>query len=499
MADKKQLREFALKWSGKFKDSNIRYEELVGYWFADDCTRLGFEMDSGKAFSEVYGEAFTNYEALQKVIDDITDVYLLGSAMYSRWRYFNHWAYDPSDILKTENRQWFLIVLHRIAQLSEENPFGFQGTLKKLYLISNNMCYGPMPDSNDEIEQRLTIHSDGRIRVSSYRYELGDKYKRLYSRNNEISKETVDRLFLAFAGYFENGYNEEIVKDVGCWSIELTNTDGKVYTYDGSLCEKLMYKGHDLSDIARKAVGISDLFVFDGNEKTDVLNTIILDYHKSISEKQREYIEQLQIDRKTGKLIYREFIGNKGIVTHTYDLKEEIKELLDDFDDIHLFSQIETKNDVIDLPYDKKDYRITIKYENSPQRILEGSFDQNGLPKDFPYFIELVNKFMSIYELRDIFDPLIYHKKRRRIGDSIFCSVVFGIGRKRYYYLTEDDKIEIGDYVIVPVGKDNHEEIVNVVNIDYFNEENAPFPMDKLKWIIRKCTLDDLDYYADDV
>ncbi len=47
--------------------------------------------------------------------------------------------------------------------------------------------------------------------------------------------------------------------------------------------------------------------------------------------------------------------------------------------------------------------------------------------------------------------------------------------------------------MVVPAGKMNREEIVKVVDIEYFNEEEAPIPIDKVKWIIRKCTLDDFD------
>jgi len=68
----------------------------------------------------------------------------------------------------------------------------------------------------------------------------------------------------------------------------------------------------------------------------------------------------------------------------------------------------------------------------------------------------------------------VYGKVKRRTTDYIYCSVVFDEGQKSYYYLTEDDSIEVGDFVLVPVGKDNHEAVVEVVNIEYFSEENIP-------------------------
>ena len=46
-----------------------------------DCAALGFEMDCGHAFSERYGQAANNHEVLDSIIDDVTDIPLLGSAM----------------------------------------------------------------------------------------------------------------------------------------------------------------------------------------------------------------------------------------------------------------------------------------------------------------------------------------------------------------------------------------------------------------------------------
>ena len=120
MAELKQIHEFACKWIEKFSDPNIKYIELVGHWMADDCRALGFIMDCGQAFSKRYGNAWGDPIILGKIIDEITDISLLGSAVFSQWRYFNHWAYSTKDIMLPENKAWFLIALERIKTLSEE-------------------------------------------------------------------------------------------------------------------------------------------------------------------------------------------------------------------------------------------------------------------------------------------------------------------------------------------------------------------------------------------
>lgn len=120
MTDLKQINEFACKWIEKFSDPNVQYIELVDHWMADDCRALGFEMDCGQAFSEKYDGAFNHKKVLERIINDVTDISLLGSAVYSKWRYFNHWAYCGDEILESENKAWFLLVLERIKTLSEE-------------------------------------------------------------------------------------------------------------------------------------------------------------------------------------------------------------------------------------------------------------------------------------------------------------------------------------------------------------------------------------------
>jgi hypothetical protein len=69
-----------------FVTRKINYIELVDHYMADDCNALGFKMDCGNAFSERYGKAVNDYEELNKVIDEVNDIELLGSAIYSRWR-----------------------------------------------------------------------------------------------------------------------------------------------------------------------------------------------------------------------------------------------------------------------------------------------------------------------------------------------------------------------------------------------------------------------------
>ena len=70
------------------------------------------------------------------------------------------------------------------------------------------------------------------------------------------------------------------------------------------------------------------------------------------------------------------------------------------------------------------------------------------------------------------------------LDEYIFCSVAFNEGGKSYYYLSDDEDIRCGDYVTVPVGKRNEENTGRVVKIEIFKGNNAPIPVDSLKYII---------------
>ena len=119
MAEHSQIHSFAIKWLKKFEDEEIDYVELVDHYMADDCFALGFKMDCGGAFSEKYGSAVHDFMELDEIINEVTDVDLLGSAIFSQWRYFNHWAYDAAAILENDNREWFIIALSRLAELKK--------------------------------------------------------------------------------------------------------------------------------------------------------------------------------------------------------------------------------------------------------------------------------------------------------------------------------------------------------------------------------------------
>lgn len=108
----KYIEYFLIKFA---PESRSYYDLFESPFFPDDCWSLGFEMDCGDSFIAAYGqEAWHSHKELSSVIDKADNIIILGSALFSQWRYFNHWSYGHAT---EEDKEWFLIVLRRMQEL----------------------------------------------------------------------------------------------------------------------------------------------------------------------------------------------------------------------------------------------------------------------------------------------------------------------------------------------------------------------------------------------
>lgn len=268
--------------------------------------------------------------------------------------------------------------------------------------------------------------------------------------------------------------------------------------------------GIDLSDMVRDAVGMDDLYVFDGNDKPDRVDRITVDYHRVTKIKPKDvledmgwdyvtwdYTEKLVIDRESETLEHIQNIGSGCIVSRKYYVQGGVESLLDDIDADYLFGEVEgNPDDVIDDPLETKDYTITVDFQRGSQRVIQGTYDKKGLPEAWSDFADEVWEFICFYGFGEILDPSVYEKVKRSKQDYIYCSVQFRSGYKSYYYISDDNSIKVGDSVVVPVGTGNHHSVAEVVKVEYFAEEDVPLPLEMTKNIIRKCTDDDSEPQA---
>ena len=98
-------------------------------------------------------------------------------------------------------------------------------------------------------------------------------------------------------------------------------------------------------------------------------------------------------------------------------------------------------------------------------------------------FAEAIHEFMPDLTAK-IFVP-----ENIRLIDAekiILCKVQFKGSYKSYTYRAEDETLSVGDLVDVPVGRNNDVTQAKIVDIGYFDAQDAPFSLEKIKFIVGK-------------
>ena len=135
--------------------------------------------------------------------------------------------------------------------------------VKKIKIISNNICYGPKSSPEDEVEQHLIISSDGRVWFTGYNYAGGfGNYK--VGRNSQFSigKLIADKILSLFSQYCIEEPLSCFATDIGEWEMIITDIEQKTYVFKGSLCGGVSAGDVDLTDYIREHISIDDMFVF---------------------------------------------------------------------------------------------------------------------------------------------------------------------------------------------------------------------------------------------
>lgn len=137
--------------------------------------------------------------------------------------------------------------------------------MKKVQIISNNMCYGPAPRSNTEIEQHLTINEKGQVWFSRYRYGNGEaRYPLISKEYLRIAKDDAKEI-LNLAGEVTKIEDDLFATDVGDWELTFTDTENKTSRKAGSLIDTDLEPIKKFCDKIRRALNRRGLFLLDGD------------------------------------------------------------------------------------------------------------------------------------------------------------------------------------------------------------------------------------------
>lgn len=166
----------------------------------------------------------------------------------------------------------------------------------------------------------------------------------------------------------------------------------------------------------------------------------------------------------------------------------ETEKLINDWNNIHVeYWKSEYLQEGDMLICDGTQWSLFVRYGGSRGIMYSGD---NTYPESWNALLALFG--MEPDEEDDLDDEEDdFHEERktkRKPGEVIYCKVSFNDDGTTYYYQTEDEGVEVGDRVLVPVGQENYERTAIVKEIEYFVSNKAPYPLDKTKHIVRKLT-----------
>ncbi len=188
-----------------------------------------------------------------------------------------------------------------------------------------------------------------------------------------------------------------------------------------------------------------------------------------------EIFEELTVNRGENLLTLE-----KNSSTHTYHFSvEETKNFLDVCQ--KYFETLETN--------DAENYGLKIsvnlqRHDGSAENFTMpyNDFSMPGVVK----FAEEIHAFAADLSA-EIFSPEALHVTNDA-ERFILCKVQFKGNYKAYTYRAEDETFSVGEIVDVPVGRNNDVTQAKIVDIAYFDEDELPIPLDRIKTIIGKHT-----------
>ena len=303
------------------------------------------------------------------------------------------------------------------------------------------------------------------------------EYKILRNEFNPVEKNSVvvnvdenfsDDLSALNIFTWEKNYRGEEISDGVQWT--LTFTDGDE-----------IYRGRG-----------TNAYPDTWNDFLDCLDALIPEM-KFIDGKRLERVE-LRLSREDN--IFEELTVNRGdnlltleknSSTHTYHLSiEETKNFLDTCQ--KYFETLEVNDG------ENHDLKISVNLQRHDAgeenfTMPYNDFSMPGIVK----FAEEIHAFAADLSA-EIFSPETLHITNEA-ERFILCKVQFKGNYKPYTYRAEDETLAVGEIVDVPVGRNNDVTQAKIVDIGYFDEDELPIPLDKIKLIIGKHTGNAWDNY----
>ena len=150
---------------------------------------------------------------------------------------------------------------------------------------------------------------------------------------------------------------------------------------------------------------------------------------------------------------------------------DDLQELLDDTNRLYnYFSSDSTSK--IDFAEEIEPYWAAVRLPDESEKPEEDNEDEEPEEESEPW--------------ADFYEKSAPAEKSTSGGYYQFCKVQFKDGGSPYAYLTGGLPLAVGDFVVVPVGNRNAEKTGRVTDVFVCSAQDAPYPPEKAKFVLRK-------------
>ncbi len=215
----------------------------------------------------------------------------------------------------------------------------------------------------------------------------------------------------------------------------------------------------------------------------DLIETIFMTY-SAVDETEfgpQEYREEMSLDRRSQKLIYRRSFSDEVYAQTEYRNMNEVSiglDMWDRFFDGYPALFMDDSN-----PEEPARFDVRVDRHDGSQEHYLWHYNRTCLPENWPQFVGMIGHRLQLASMFvNIISPSLY-MHGARAGEVIYATVHIPAVSHCYYYLTNDNSLRKGDKVLVPFGENDGLTSGEIKKIEYFYPENVPHPIEETKSI----------------
>ncbi|MBR5753998.1 MAG: hypothetical protein IKX83_05895 [Clostridia bacterium] len=196
----------------------------------------------------------------------------------------------------------------------------------------------------------------------------------------------------------------------------------------------------------------------------------------------QSYTEEMSLDRRTQKLMYRRSFSQETYVQTEYRNMNEVSIGLDLWD--RFFADEPTLSMDDTAPEEPARFDVRVDRHDGSQEHYLWHYNRTCLPEEWPRFMGMIGHRLQLSTMFiNIVSPSVY-LHGARAGELIYATVHIEELGRCYYYLTNDNSLRKGDMVLVPYGESNAPMKGEIKKIEYYFPEDVPHPIAEMKSIL---------------